>query len=61
MAEGNGRTRIGAAARGAAFGEALRRFMLRPEATALAAVVVLFIIFTILSPKLFPDQATYSA
>ena len=31
--------------------------MLRPESTALAAVVVLFIIFTILSPKLFPYQA----
>ena len=30
------------AGRGAAFGEAFRRFMLRPESTALAAVVVLF-------------------
>ena len=33
--------------------------MLRPESTALAAVVVLFIIFTILSPKLFPTKATF--
>ena len=33
--------------------------MLRPEATALAAVVVLFIVFTILSPNLFPTKATY--
>ena len=42
-----------------AIGEAIRRFMLRPESTALVAVVVLFIIFTILSPKLFPYQATF--
>jgi simple sugar transport system permease protein len=45
--------------RGVAFGEALRRFMLRPEATALAAFVALFVIFTILSPDLFPDRLTY--
>jgi len=45
--------------RGIIIGEALRRFMLRPEATALAAVVVLFVIFTILSPDLFPERLTY--
>ena len=45
--------------RGAIVGESIRRFMLRPESTALVAVVVLFIIFTILSPKLFPYQATF--
>jgi len=33
--------------------------MLRPEATALAAVVGLYIIFTILAPNLFPDKLTY--
>ena len=33
--------------------------MLRPEATALAAVVALFIIFTILSPDLFPTKQTF--
>lgn len=41
------------------FGEAARRFMLRPESTALAAVVILFIIFTALSPDLFPTKLTY--
>jgi simple sugar transport system permease protein len=41
------------------YGEAARRFMLRPEATALAAVVVLFAIFTALSPDLFPTELTY--
>ena len=41
------------------YGEAARRFMLRPEATALAAVVVLFAIFTALSPELFPTKLTY--
>jgi len=45
--------------RGVIVGEMLRRFMLRPEATALAAVVVLFVIFTILSPDLFPERLTY--
>ncbi len=33
--------------------------MLRPESTALAAVVILFIVFTILSPDLFPTKLTY--
>ena len=41
------------------YGEAARRFMLRPEATALAAVVVLFAVFTALSPDLFPTELTY--
>ncbi|HET7714275.1 MAG TPA: ABC transporter permease [Bauldia sp.] len=45
--------------RAVVFGEALRRFMLRPESTALAAVVILFIVFTILSPQLFPTTLTY--
>jgi simple sugar transport system permease protein len=40
-------------------GEAARRFMLRPETTALAAVIVLFIIFSLLSPNLFPTKETY--
>ena len=44
---------------GAIYAEAGRRLMLRPEATALAAVVVLFIVFTILSPELFPTKLTY--
>ena len=44
---------------GFVYGEAGRRFMLRPEATALAAVVVLFVVFTILSPQLFPTKLTY--
>ena len=41
------------------YGEAARRFLLRPEATALAAVVVLFAVFTALSPDLFPTTLTY--
>jgi simple sugar transport system permease protein len=41
------------------YGEAVRRFMLRPEATALAAVVILFVVFTALSPQLFPTKLTY--
>ncbi len=41
------------------YGEAVRRLLLRPEATALAAVVILFIVFTILSPDLFPTKLTY--
>ena len=40
-------------------GEAARRFMLRPETTALAAVIVLFIVFSVLSPSLFPTKETY--
>src|SRR5690606_1140285 len=45
--------------RSVVWGEAFRRFMLRPESTALAAVIILFIIFTILSPQLFPTKLTY--
>src|SRR5262249_40148158 len=45
--------------RAVVFGEIARRFLLRPESTALAAVVILFIIFTILSPDLFPAKLTY--
>jgi simple sugar transport system permease protein len=41
------------------YGEAVRRIMLRPEATALAAVVILFVVFTTLSPQLFPTKLTY--
>lgn len=41
------------------YGEAVRRFMLRPESTALVAVVFLFIVFTILSPDLFPTKLTF--
>jgi simple sugar transport system permease protein len=40
-------------------GEAARRLMLRPESTSLAAAVILFIAFTILSPDLFPYKLTY--
>jgi len=46
-------------ARRVVYGEAVRRFMLRPEATALAAVVILFVVFTALSPQLFPTKLTY--
>ncbi|MBV9220009.1 MAG: ABC transporter permease [Methylobacteriaceae bacterium] len=46
-------------ARKVVYGEAARRLMLRPEATAVAAVVILFIVFTILSPSLFPTKLTY--
>jgi simple sugar transport system permease protein len=41
------------------YGEAARRLMLRPEATSLAAVVILFVVFTLLSPQLFPTKLTY--
>ncbi|MER8595180.1 ABC transporter permease [Mesorhizobium sp. M1182] len=40
-------------------GEALRRLMLRPEATSIAAVVILFLVFTALSPQLFPTRLSY--
>ena len=49
----------GAPSRMIVYGEAIRRLLLRPEATALAAVVILFIVFSILSPDLFPTQLTY--
>jgi len=41
------------------YGEALRRFMLRPEATSVVAVIVLFIVFSALAPTLFPTRLTY--
>ncbi len=41
------------------YGEALRRFMLRPEATSVVAVIVLFIVFSALAPTLFPARLTY--
>ena len=41
------------------FGEAARGFLLRPETTALAAVIVLSIVFSILSPRLFPTKETW--
>jgi simple sugar transport system permease protein len=61
MTEGVGEraTATAAAPRGATYGEAVRRFMLRPEATALAAVAVLFAVFSALSPDLFPAKLTY--
>jgi simple sugar transport system permease protein len=45
--------------RRAVYGEAVRRFLLRPEATSLAAVVILYVVFTLLSPQLFPAKLTY--
>src|SRR4029079_2810873 len=60
MADLPGRSAAAAGpSRSAVYGEALRRFMLRPEATALAAVIGLFIFFSILAPKLFPETLTY--
>ena len=59
MAEGPDRARRGEPRVAPLYGEAVRRFMLRPEATALAAVVVLFVVFTALSPDLFPAKLTY--
>jgi simple sugar transport system permease protein len=60
MDQGTGQSTTAAQpARSVVYGEAGRRFLLRPEATALAAVVVLFIVFTTLSPDLFPTKLTY--
>src|SRR5262245_26640900 len=60
MVQGTGPSTAAARpARSVVYGEAGRRFLLRPEATALAAVIVLFIVFTILSPQLFPTKLTY--
>ena len=60
MAEGPGRKAIAAPlSPGVLLGEAARAFMLRPEATALTAVVALFVIFTVLSPDLFPTKETF--
>ncbi len=57
MAAGTGQT--ASAARRVLIGEAARRLMLRPEATSLAAAIILFVVFTILSPDLFPNKLTY--
>ena len=59
MAQGSGEIANAAPSRRIVYGEMVRRLMLRPEATALAAAVVLFIAFTILSPQLFPTKLTY--
>jgi simple sugar transport system permease protein len=58
MAEYSG-NQAAAPTRSVIIGEAFRRLMLRPEATALAAVVALFIVFTALAPDLFPTKLTY--
>lgn len=44
---------------GSSYIESARGFLLRPEATALSAVVVLFVIFTLLAPDLFPTKLTF--
>jgi simple sugar transport system permease protein len=60
MAQGTAQPgNAGAHRRAVVYGEAFRRLLLRPESTALAAVVILFIVFTILSPDLFPEKLTY--
>jgi simple sugar transport system permease protein len=41
------------------YGERVRRLMLRPEATSIAAVIILYVVFTLLSPTLFPTKLTY--
>jgi simple sugar transport system permease protein len=46
-------------ARGIVYGEAARRLLLRPEATSVAALAILFIVFSVLSPDLFPTIQTY--
>ncbi len=45
--------------RGAIYGETVRRLLLRPEATSVAALAILFIVFSALSPDLFPTVQTY--
>ncbi|MCB1501525.1 MAG: ABC transporter permease [Bauldia sp.] len=59
MAHGADQASGGGPGRSIVLGESFRRFMLRPESTALAAVVILFVVFTILSPQLFPTKLTY--
>jgi simple sugar transport system permease protein len=46
-------------ARSVVYGEAARRLLLRPEATSVAALVILFLIFSALSPDLFPTRLTF--
>src|SRR5271170_3030098 len=57
MAAGTGQA--ASAARRVLIGEAARRLLLRPESTSLAAAIILFVVFTILSPDLFPNKLTY--
>ncbi|MBV9288480.1 MAG: ABC transporter permease [Hyphomicrobiales bacterium] len=45
-------------ARGVVYGEAARRLFLRPEATSVAALIILFLVFSALSPDLFPTRQT---
>jgi simple sugar transport system permease protein len=45
--------------RSVVFGEAARRLLLRPETTSVAALVILFLVFSILSPDLFPTRQTF--
>ncbi len=52
------RPETAAPGRGVALGEAGRRFMLRPESTALVAVIFLALVFTALAPDLFPAKLT---
>src|SRR6516225_7387884 len=47
------------ASRGVVYGEAARRLLLRPEATSVAALAILFLIFSALSPDLFPTRQTF--
>jgi len=44
---------------GVVAGETMRRLLLRPEATSVAALVILFCVFSYLSPELFPAKLTY--
>jgi len=44
--------------RAVVLGETVRRFMLRPESTALAAILILFVAFTALAPHLYPTKLT---
>jgi simple sugar transport system permease protein len=64
MAEQTKQTRVAqdwaeAPGRSAVYGEALRRLLLRPEATSVAALLILFAVFSFLSPDLFPTRQTY--
>jgi simple sugar transport system permease protein len=45
--------------RGIVYGEAARRLLLRPEATSIAALLILLVVFSALSPDLFPTRQTY--
>jgi len=45
-------------ARRIVYAEATRRLLLRPEATSVAALLILFLVFSALSPDLFPTRQT---